>query len=156
MGSWLFIEMLHDNSYCYIIVSRTNFLFIYVALLSIRAIPDILQISFLLWRCDWAFNISRLLWPGNCSIRYPNWPMWCVWSGQNEQSAIYASDSCKPVMTELFLSFFTLFWGTILQEAGYDERVMLIYDGLHYDALAVGVSLWITFFVVYLWYCWPF
>lgn len=44
-------------------------------------------------------------------------------------------------MTELFLSFFTLFWGTILQEAGYDERVMLIYDGLHYDALAVGVSL---------------
>lgn len=25
-----------------------------------------------------------------------------------------------------------------LQGNGYDERVMLIYDGLHYDALAVG------------------
>ena len=24
------------------------------------------------------------------------------------------------------------------QDAGYDERVMLIYDGLHYDALAVA------------------
>jgi hypothetical protein len=36
----------------------------------------------------------------------------------------------------MFLKFLALH--ALLQEKNYSERVMLIYDGLHYDALAVS------------------
>jgi ubiquitin thioesterase OTU1 len=37
---------------------------------------------------------------------------------------------------QMFLKFLALH--ALLQEKNYSERVMLIYDGLHYDALAVS------------------
>lgn len=57
--------------------------------------------------------------------------MWFVWSGK-----LSSEFSCISILSALHYWVFTLFhicW----QEKNYSERVMLIYDGLHYDALAV-------------------
>lgn len=83
-------------------------------------------------RCDWAFNTIRILWARNCSIWHTNNALWFVWSGKMDFSLSLLFCWCSSLK---YLECH-VHW-TVEQEKKYTERVMLLYDGLHYDALAV-------------------
>ncbi len=102
----------------------------------------------ILCRCNRTVNLMWPLCSWDCSIWHPDNALWSLWSGKRICNFSFFSfyhlhNSIYPCYANL--SFCLALptcrnWNAVIwnQGKGLTERVMLLYDGLHYDVLAVS------------------